>query len=544
MKKLYFIITLIISNLSNISAQFLTSSNLPIVIINSNGATIYDEPKTKTDLKIIYNGAGKLNKITDAPNHYNGLAGVEYRGSSSQMFPKKGYGLELWDDKLESKEVSLFGMPKESDWILFASYNEKSFMHNVLTMRIAREMGIYASRTQYVEVIINDVYMGVYVFEEKIKRAVGRVDIAKLKETDLKGDDITGGYIFKADKTTGAKLGGWNSQYPNYNDFKTNFTYFQYDSPNTITTEQRTYLKNYVDNAEKTLNDANFRDKTNGYRKYFDTRSFIQLLIVNELSKNVDGYRISTYFYKDKDSKGGKIKAGPPWDYDITYGNANYCEGNLPYGFAYNFNKICRTDSWQVPYWWEKMLSDSAFVREMGQEYGFQRKYGALQLDRLNKHIDSLTNELKEPIVRNFQKWPILGAFVWPQPQPYASTWYGEIDELKNFIKQRLDFLDNNIKTNFAITANEPNLENISIHAFPNPFLERININIQSAIPEKAKITLLDNLGKTLFENIENLQTGNNDFHIQLPDYQSIGGMKILKIEINGKVIIKKLVQQ
>ena len=240
MKKLYFTILLTVTFLANISAQFLTNSNLPIILINTNGATIYDEPKIKADLKIIYNGVGKINKTTDAPNHYNGLAGIEYRGSSSQIFPKKGYGIELWDDKLASKEVSLFGMPKESDWILFASYNEKSFMHNVLTMRIAREMGMYATRTQYVEVLVNDVYMGVYVFEEKIKRATGRVDIAKLKETDLKGDDITGGYIFKADKTTGAKLGGWNSKYPNYYNFKTNFTYFQYESPNTITFEQKT----------------------------------------------------------------------------------------------------------------------------------------------------------------------------------------------------------------------------------------------------------------------------------------------------------------
>lgn len=544
MKKLYFITLLIISHLPNISAQSFTSSTLPIVIFNTGGASIYDDPKTKAELKIIYNGAGKINKITDTPNHYNGFAGIEYRGSSSQQFPKKGYGIELWDEKSVEREVSLFGMPKESDWVLFASYNEKSFMHNVLTMRIAREMGMYATRTQYVEVIINDVYMGVYVFEEKIKRATGRVDIAKLKENDLKGDDITGGYIFKVDKTTGSKLGGWTSQYPNYTDFKTNYTNFLYESPNTINFEQKAYLKNYVDNAEKALNDANFRDKTNGYRKYFDTRSFVQFLLVNEVSKNVDGYRISTYFNKDKDSKGGKIKAGPPWDYDLSYGNANYCEGNSPYGFAYNFNKVCSSDGWQVPYWWEKMLSDSAFVRELGQEYNFQRKYGALQLDRINKHIDSLTNDLREPIVRNFQKWNILGTYVWPQPTPYASTWYGEIDELKNFIRQRFDWLDKNIKTNFVVTANEPNLESISINAFPNPFLERININIRAKNPEKAKVTLLDNTGKTLSENIENLQAGNNDFHIQLPDYQVISGLKILKIEINGQVITKKLMQQ
>ena len=544
MKKLYFSITLIISCLTDISAQFLTSSNLPIILINTSGSTIFDEPKIKTSFKIIYNGVGKINKITDAPNHYDGLAGIEYRGSSSQMFPKKGYGIELWDDKLASKEASLFGMPKESDWILFASYNEKSFMHNVLTLRVAREMGMYASRTQYVEVVVNDVYMGVYVFEEKIKRATGRVDIAKLKETDLKGDDITGGYIFKADKETGSKLGSWRSKHPNYTLGSANYTTFLYESPSTITSDQKNYLKTYVDNAEIALQSSNFRDKENGYRKYFDTKSFIQLFLVNELSKNVDGYRISTYFSKDKDSKGGKIKAGPPWDYDITYGNANYCEGNLSNGFAYNFNKVCPTDYWQVPYWWEKMLGDSAFVRELGQEYAFQRKFGALQMSRINRHIDTLSNDLREPLVRNFQKWQILGTFVWPQPSPYATTWIAEVDELKSFISRRLDWLDNNIKTNFAVLANEPDLENISVRAFPNPFLERININIQAQKTDKAKITLLDNTGKMLYTITENLQSGNNDMFIQIPNYQQFSGIKFLKIEINGQVITKKLVQQ
>jgi CotH kinase protein/Secretion system C-terminal sorting domain len=292
------------------------------------------------------------------------------------------------------------------------------------------------------------------------------------------------------------------------------------------------------------LRSTEFRDKTNGYRKYFDTKSFIQLFLINELSKNVDGYRISTYFNKDKDSKGGKIKAGPPWDYDITYGNADYCEGSSSSGFAYNFNKVCGNDYWQVPFWWERMLGDSAFVKELGQEYAFQRKYGALQSERINKHIDTLTNDLKEPIVRNFQKWQILGIYVWPQPKPYASTWYGEIDELKNYITQRLTWLDNNIQTNFTITANEPEMQGIAIHAYPNPFLERININIQAQTSEKAKIILLDNTGKILFSVIENLQIGDNDFYIQLPDYQIVSGIKFLKIEMNGKVITKKLVQQ
>jgi CotH kinase protein/Secretion system C-terminal sorting domain len=542
MKKLYFAILLNISFLAKTSAQFLTNSTLPIVEINTNGATIYDEPKTKTNFKIYYNGQGKTNNLSDKP-HYDGFAGIEYRGSSSQQFQKKGLGIELWNEKSESVEAPLLGMPKESDWILFASYNEKSFMHNVLTMRVAREMGMYASRTQYVEVIINNVYMGVYVLMEKIKRAEGRVDIAKLKEIDIKGDDITGGYIFKADKSTGSILGSWRSKYPNYNA-PSNFTTFLYESPKTINQEQKTYLRNYVDNAEAALQAENYRDKANGYRKYFDTKSFIQLFLLNEISKNVDGYRISTYFHKDKDSKGGKIKAGPPWDYDITYGNANYCGGDSPFGFSYRFNYTCPSDFWQVPYWWEKMLTDSAFVRELGQEYSFQRKFGALQNDRLNKHIDSLTSNLKEPIVRNFQKWQILGAYVWPQPTPYAGTWDGEINELKNFLTQRLQWLDNNIKSDFAITSIEPDLAEVTIKAFPNPFLERININIQSLFAEKAQIRLSDNFGKVLFESTEQIQIGNNDFSIQLPENEIVSGVKILTIESGSKRITKKLVHQ
>jgi CotH kinase protein len=542
MKNLYFTILLTISIFQQLTAQFLTSSNLPIVVINTNGANILDEPKVKTDFKIYYNGQGKTNSLTDKPN-YDGFAGIEYRGSSSQMFPKKGFGIELWNEKSESINEALFGMPKESDWILFASYNEKSFMHNVLTMRVAREMGMYASRTQYVELIINNVYQGVYVFMEKIKRDEGRVNIANLKDTDLSGDDITGGYIFKADKNTGINLGSWRSKYPNYNTLN-NFTTFLYESPKTITSAQRNYLKNYVDNAENALQSVNYRDKTNGYRKYIDTHSFIQLFLVNEISKNVDGYRISTYFHKDKDSKGGKIKAGPPWDYDITYGNGNYCGGDSPNGFSYRFNYTCPNDFWQVPFWWEKMLSDSAFVRELSQEYGFQRKFGALQNDRISKHIDTLTNILKEPIVRNFQKWPILGTYVWPQPTPYAGTWEQEVNELRNFLTQRLQWLDNNIQTNFAITATEPDSPEININAFPNPFLERININIQSLIAEKAKIRLTDNLGKTIFEANEILQIGNNDFYIELPENDVVSGVKYLIIESATKRITKKLVHQ
>ncbi|RFS16813.1 CotH kinase family protein [Emticicia sp. C21] len=546
MRKFYFNLLVLCFYSAFALAQNFDSSNLPIIFINTQGGTIADDPKIKAKMDIIYNGPGKVNHMTDKPNHYSGFIGIEYRGSSSQMFPKKSLGIELWDDKNNSKDASLFGMPEESDWILYASYNEKSLMHNVVTMKLAREMGIYASRTQYVEVFINNQYMGVYVFMEKIKRAPGRVDISKLKEDDLKGDDITGGYIIKVDKTTGSTLGGWTSQYYN-NNSGNNRTYYQYEAPKTITSQQKSYISSYFITAETALQSNNFRDKVNGYRKYFDTQSFIKLFLTNEIAKNLDGYRISTYFYKDKDSKGGKIKAGPPWDYDLTYGNGNYCEGQSYTGFAYQFNNVCPTDGFQVPFWWERMMEDSAFVRELGEEYAFQRRKGAFQLDKINKYIDSLTAQLQAPASRNFQRWPILGTYVWPQPNPISNTWFGEIDELKQFVANRLNWLDANIKqpTDLKITANEENATNIlSMNAYPNPFLDRIYINIHSPKSEKANLVLYDTNGKVLTQIQETLQVGENKVMIQVPSSLHLSSINLLQLEANGRTIVKKMMQQ
>ncbi|MBA4852113.1 CotH kinase family protein [Emticicia sp. BO119] len=545
MRKFYFNLLLLCSHSAFVLAQNFDSSNLPIIFITTQGQ-IYDDPKVKAKMEIIYNGPGKTNNLTDKPNHYSGSIGIETRGSSSQMFPKKSYGFELWDDKNNAIDASLFGMPEESDWILYASYNEKSLMHNVLTMKLAREMGMYASRTQYVELFINNQYMGVYVFMEKIKRAKGRVDIAKLKEDDLTGDDITGGYIFKVDKTTGTGLGGWTSQYQN-NPPVTNRTYYQYEAPKSITPEQKKYISTYVSNAESALKSSSFRDKENGYRKYFDTHSFIGLFLTNEISKNVDGYRISTFFYKDKDSKGGKIKAGPPWDYDIAYGNGNYCEGQYYQGFSYKFNNVCPNDGFQVPFWWERMMEDSAFVRELGEEYAFQRKRGAFQLDKIYKYIDSLTTQLQAPAFRNFQRWPILGVYVWPQPNPISSTWFGEVDELKQFVANRLIWLDANIKqpADLRITGNEENGPNIlSMNAYPNPFLDRIYVNIHSPKSEKANLILYDANGRILTRIQETLQIGENQVMIQVPSTLHLSSINLLQLEASGHKIVKKMIQQ
>lgn len=136
---------------------------------------------------VINNGEGKENKLTDPFNEFNGKIGIEIRGHSSQMFPKKQFGIELRDDAGNS---SLLGMPSESDWVLNASYTDKSFLRNVLTYKLGNDLGRYASRTRFCEVVINEKYMGLYILQEKIKRDKNRVNIKKLESPDITGDAL------------------------------------------------------------------------------------------------------------------------------------------------------------------------------------------------------------------------------------------------------------------------------------------------------------------------------------------------------------------
>ena len=224
-----------------------SSSNLPIVVINTLGQTIVDDPRIVCDMGIIDNGFGNINSVNDAFNDYNGKISIEYRGSSSQSFPKKAYALETQDSIGNNNNVSILGMPVENDWILYAPYSDKSLMRNFLTFDLGRKMGNYSPRTVYCELVVNGDYKGIYILMEKIKRDNDRVDIAKLDSDDLAGDSLTGGYIIKIDKYTGTGGTDWLSDFP---DIGGGSLYIQYQYPevNVMQQQQMDYIEYFIGN--------------------------------------------------------------------------------------------------------------------------------------------------------------------------------------------------------------------------------------------------------------------------------------------------------
>jgi subtilisin-like proprotein convertase family protein len=421
----------------------ITESNLPILILNTNSQTIPDDPKIIVDMGLIDNGYGNRNHISDPYNAYNGKIAIEVRGSSSQMFPKKSYGFETRSSANNSLDsnVSLLGMPQEHDWVLSANYSDKSFLHNFLAYQTQREFGHWAPRCKFVDVILDGEYWGIYILMESIKWDDNRVDVNHLHPYENTYPDITGGYIIKIDKQTGSGGSGWTSQYPPINNPNGQTIYYQYDYPNqdSISTQQQSYIQAYVDSFEDALFGPSYMDSTLGYMQFIGNNSFIDYFFSNEISKNVDGYRISSYLYKDRSKT---LKAGPVWDYDIAYGNADYCGGDDTLNYAYLFP--CTGDGSQIPAWWPRMLSDSNYTNQLRCRWNSLRE-GTLSNARQFAIIDSVADYLSESQAWNFTVWPILGTYVWPNVAPYPTTYAGEISNLKQWLGRRLEWLDANL---------------------------------------------------------------------------------------------------
>ncbi len=513
-------------------------TNLPILKITTK-ATILDEPKVEGTLEIIDNPNG-INKSTDIPTIKH-FIGIEYRGSTSQSeSPKKPFGIETRNEKGENLNISILGLPAENDWVIISPYSDKSLIRDHLSYTIARQMNRYANRTRFVELFVNGNYNGLCVFGEKIKQGKNRVDIAKLKPTDLSGDDLTGGYIVKIDKTSGSKSLSWNSAYSSPLRPHT----FQVESPKIedIKTEQFNYIKKYINDFENILQSADFKDPEKGYQKVIDTDSFIDYFLVNEITKNVDGYRLSTFFYKDKNSKNSKLTMGPVWDFNLSFGNANYCDGWLNTGWGYRFNDVCPSDPvGGVPFWWNRLLQDANFQTKLKIRYESLRKT-TLSDERIMFLLDSSVALLKTAQVRNFEKWPILGRYVWPNKY-IANTYLEEINFTKNWLKQRLEWMDNSALLTSKLLPEEAlklDIERPSI--YPNPVLHSAKISFGITKNELVKGEIFDISGKKvqiIFD--QKLPIGEYIFDFNRANLPS--GTYFFRLEKNSKIaFVEKII--
>tara|TARA_B100000941_G_C28507264_1_gene558127 strand:- start:1671 stop:3848 length:2178 start_codon:yes stop_codon:yes gene_type:complete len=460
------------------------TSNLPIMVIDTYGNQILDEPRIDAFMGIIDNDSG-VNIIGDNYNGYDGQITIEKRGNSSQWNDKTPYRFETVNEQGENNNVSLLGMPEENDWVLYAPWQDKSMIRNILTYKISNDLDRYAPRTKLIELYLNDEYKGVYVLMEKIKRDANRVNISKLNSDEISGDDLTGGYILKFDWFfTGDNLGGFES------DIDGNIYNYHYPKPSDIVPEQENYIINYINDFETIMSSDQYNDQSTGYPSVLNVDSFVDFILLQELAKNVDAYRLSTYLYKDKESVDNRLTAGPVWDFNHGYGNCDYGETWEFTNWLLEYNP---EGGDQMSFWWELIWQDDYFQNKISERYTELRSTVFSEI-YIYGVIDSLVNELGSSVDRNFSKWPILGLYVWPNYYVF-DTFEQEIDYLKGWISDRLNWMDSQILLLNSRSSSIP----IDFHLnqnYPNPFNPITTLSYSLPKDELVNITIFDIMGR------------------------------------------------
>lgn len=410
--------------------QVFTDSNLPVVVINTdNGVPIRDDPRVLATMKIIYRGPGQRNYLTDQNNpaylNYNGRIDIEIRGSSSQVTEKKQYGFTTrMADNVTNNNVSLLGMPKENDWILNGMVWDPGLIRDYLSYNLSRQIGEYATRTAYCEVVINGSYKGLYVLQEKIKADDDRVNIIKIGKNDNSPPQVTGGYITKADKTTGDDPVAWTMK----SWFDTPVEYIHdLPKPENVTAQQNEYIRNQFFLLESTAF-SNNASPADGFPSVIDIPSFLNYIIINELSSNADAYMYSTFFHKDRN---GKLRAGPIWDLDLTYGN------DL---FIWGLDRS-KTNIWQLSNgendgsrFWRDLFNNPVFRCYLSKRWNELISPGQpLSPASITAFIDQTVAEISEAVARDYALWGITGSF------------QQNIAAMKTFINTRINWITANL---------------------------------------------------------------------------------------------------
>jgi hypothetical protein len=404
------------------------SSNLPLLLVDTHGRAISEGSRASCYLTVIEPGVDRSR--WNSPITLQSRGGIEIRGSSSTQFPKKSFGLELNQENGSDRAEGLLGLPRDSDWILYAPYTDKSLIRDVLAYELSNRIGRYAPRTRLVELYVNRAgtvdgadYQGVYVLVEKVKGGPNRLDIAEVESTDTTEPAITGGYLLKKDRLDS-----------NDKPFTTPHGHelgLEWPRGRELATNQTLWIRRYMTQFETALYGTRYRDATAGYPAFIDADSFIDHHWLVEVAKNIDGFRLSTFMHKDRS---GRLNMGPIWDYNLSFGNANYLDGQSPTGW-YN-TQIGGTD---YP-WYERLFQDPAFAQRYIDRWVSLRT-NALATDRVLALVDDYARQLEEAQQRNFKKWRILGTYVWPNAF-IGATYAEEIGFLKEWLTSRLNWID------------------------------------------------------------------------------------------------------
>ena len=402
---------------------------MPTVFISTeNGARINSKD-------VYINGTIRLQ---DVDKWYSDVTSVSLpmkirgRGQTSWSMPKKPYRIKL------DEESKVFGMPSNKDWDLLANYSDKTLLRNSLGFYLSAIMGMaWTPLYQAVDVYLNGNYNGSYIIVQHKEVARKKVNINPIPPDALSGEALEGDYYVEVEGSE------FDFSSPRCYNTEIYGIPFQFKDPEIPEPEQREYFKNQVRAFEQRLRDGKYTCE-DSYNEYIDVDSFVDNYIIQEISKNIDGnMRKSTFLTKEK---GRKLRIYHVWDFDIAFGNCNYMHtefngSNGIYGhdprtwFIKDIGHLGKGKGW-----YPNLFKDPEFVAAVKKRW----KEVYPQLQKAPDFLDTEAAVNRSSYDNNFNKWKILGTYVWPNPVAPA-TYDGELQVLKDFYTQRIEWMDSEI---------------------------------------------------------------------------------------------------
>ena len=368
-------------------------SGLPVVFINTPAAAEIP-PKTSDWLGntniTIYN--------TDCSIAYSGITGIRGRGNTTWKYPKKPYAL-----KLESK-AEILGMPKHKRWVLLANWLDRTLLRNHVSFQIARQTDLaWTPRGQFVEVVLNGTHIGNYYLCEHIKIDKNRVNIDELDD-----DEVDGGYMMEIDT--------YYDEAFKFKSAKKNFPYM-FKDPDEVNDSQFAFMQDFINNLEGALYEKN-RFNTGEFMQYLDIESFADWWIALELTGNTETkHPKSTYVHKDK---GGKLKAGPVWDFDWKTFRLN------------NQEWVSKSTLY-----YDALFEDPTFVATVKERWN---KY-LPRFREISAFIQTEADKIRNSEEINHQMWPVTK----DTNEDIDLSFTEAVARMKQSYEQKLEFMDREI---------------------------------------------------------------------------------------------------
>ena len=330
---------------------------------------------------------------------------IKGRGNSTWGLPKKPYRMKFFE------KTSLLGESKDKSWVLLANYTDKSMLRNQLAFYLGQMSNLdWTPSGHFVEVILNGKYNGTYLLAEKIKVANHRVAVGDdgfLLEVEARAPDEDGSRYF----------------FSNHIDYAIDISEpeVEFDDDNF------NYIQDYVLATEEALFGPFFRDANEGWQRYIDLDSFVDWYLIHEIAKNEDSmFHYSCYMNL---KRGGKLKMGPIWDFDIAFGNVK--EKNTtamkPEGLMLDWSQ-----------WYTRLFQDPVFVAKLKERYNYFYRHKTDLLSSINRDAQYLRYSAQE----NQNKWGTFYHYTYKQYDIWGS-YQNEVQSLKEWLNTRMEWLKN-----------------------------------------------------------------------------------------------------